>query len=399
MQEYSLGASKVAAPNYPLMTAILVWCGLVVVSGLYITAPLVSVLAGAFKVSPASAAWGSSAFSFAYAVGFLIFGPLSDRIGRKQMMFAGLAALFLVTPAIGLATNMAGLIALRAVQGLVAAAFAPTALAYAVEMFPSEKRVTIVGFISTGFLMAGIAGQLFSSIVSQSLGWPYVFYILGGLYLLSAVLLGGLIPKGETRQSTGSPWEPFRQMIAVLRRRPLTLSYLITVTLFLAFVGMYTAVGAYLSGAPYALSADQMLAVRGAGIIGMLLAPFTGRFVAAFGIHKVLRCGLALAAAGLAAVGFAGNLTLIVIMSVIFVAGISITVPTLISLVGDLAGEARGAAVTVYSFILFIGATLGPILALDLMKTGSYLLTFETLAGLLALSFLCSLFIRGREKK
>lgn len=55
--------------SYSLITAILFWCGLVVVSSLYITIPLVSVFAGAFKVSTSQAAWTGSAFSFCYAVG------------------------------------------------------------------------------------------------------------------------------------------------------------------------------------------------------------------------------------------------------------------------------------------------------------------------------------------
>src|SRR4051812_44813181 len=60
---------KTSERSYSIITAILVWCGLVVVSSLYITIPLVSVFVGAFKVSTSQAAWTGSAFSFCYAVG------------------------------------------------------------------------------------------------------------------------------------------------------------------------------------------------------------------------------------------------------------------------------------------------------------------------------------------
>lgn len=389
--------SSSSSKNYPLMTAILVWCGLIVVSSLYSTLPMVSVFVSTFKVTPAIAAWTSSAFSFAYAVGFLLFGPLSDRYGRKQIMLSGLVALLFITPTLGLMTSLSGLIALRAAQGLAAATFAPAALAYVVEMFPVEKRVTTVGFVSTGFLVAGIVGQIFSSLVSQSLGWSYVFYFLGALYAISAVLLGVLVPKGEVRQTTTSALAPFKQMGAVLSRKPLFVYYLITVTLLLSFVGMYTALGNHLTQAPFELKANQILMVRSVGILGMILSPFAGRLVGKFGMKVVLQVGLVFAAVGLAAVGISSNLTILIVMSVVFVAGISVTVPTLISLIGSIAGEARGAAVTLYMFILFIGATLGPIVALNLLKTGSYILTLETLAALLTIAFCLTYFVKSQK--
>lgn len=390
-----VGKVKRSSPkNYPLMTAILLWCALVVVSSLYITLPMVSVFASTFKVTPEIATWTSSAFSFAYAVGFLFFGPLSDQYGRKQLMLAGLVAMLFITPLLGLMTSLSGLIALRAVQGLAAATFGPSALAYVVEMFPLERRVTTVGFVSTGFLMAGITGQIFSSFISQNLGWPYVFYVLGALYCLSAILLHSFLPKGEARGTNASVLTPFRQMVAILFRKPLFFCYVITVTLLLSFVGMYTTLGNYLPQAPFALTANQILTVRAAGILGMILSPFAGRLVARYGLKPVLRAGLILSAAGLAAVGISSSLPVLIGMSIVFVAGISITVPTMISLIGSLAGEARGAAVTLYTFILFIGATLGPITALNLQKTESYVLTLESFALLLIVAFCLSYFVK-----
>lgn len=81
-------------------------------------------------------------------------------------------------------------------------------------------------------------------------------------------------------------------------------------------------------------------------------------------------------------------------MSVIFVTGIAVTVPTLISLVGQLGGHARGAAVSLYVFFVFIGASLGPIVAVALLNTGSYLLTFETMALMLFIGIVISLVVK-----
>ncbi|MGC5328593.1 MFS transporter [Brevibacillus sp. SYSU BS000544] len=380
------------------MASILVWCGLVVVSSLYITIPMAPIFSNVFGVSQSQASWTTSAFSFAYAVGFLLFAPLSEKYGRKQMMLAGLIALFVVSPILGVVKSLPFLVILRSVQGLAASTFAPAVLAYVVEMFPIEKRVTTLGFVSTGFLMAGIVGQVFSSLVSQSLGWSYVFTFLGGIYLLSAVLLARLVLKGEIQQNRGNLLAPFKQMGTLLLQKNLFFCYFITITLLFSFVGMYTALGDYLSQSPFGLNNHQILMVRASGIIGMLLSPFAGGLVAKFGIRIVLQANLILATVGMGLIGIISNLPLLVAMSVIFVVGISLSVPTLISMIGNLGGKSRGVAVSLYTFILFIGATLGPVVALNLLKTGSYILTFEVFAAFLCIGFFSSFLIKMNDK-
>jgi MFS transporter, YNFM family, putative membrane transport protein len=116
--------------------------------------------------------------------------------------------------------------------------------------------------------------------------------------------------------------------------------------------------------------------------------------VGKFGVNYILRSGIVMAILGLAVLGVCTNLSLLIVMSVIFVGGISITVPTLIVMVGQFGGEYRGVAVSLYTFILFIGATLGPIIAITLLGIGSYLITFETLAFLLIISLVISFSIK-----
>lgn len=355
--------------------------------------------ADTFNVSSAQAAWTSSAFSFCYAIGFLFFGPLSDRYGRKQIILLGLGVLTIVSPIIGLFEHLSWLIALRGIQGIAAATFGPAALSYAVEMFPAEKRVTTIGFLSTGFLMAAIVGQVFSSLISQVLSWNYVFYLLGGVYLFTGLLFALFIPRSDMQQAEGSVLTPFKQMPKIFVQKSLFLCYSVAITLLLAMVGMYSALGSYLSGPAFGLDSKGILYIRSIGIIGMLLAPFTGRLVSKFGIQNVIRGGVSLSVVGLGIMGMSSNLFFLLMMSVIFVAGISITIPTLISLVGQLGGAARGVSVSLYTFILFIGASLGPMVTVGLLKSGSYLLTFEVLALLLGIALVISFFIKNPSQE
>lgn len=107
-----------------------------------------------------------------YAVAMLaatpIFGPISDRIGRKIMLLVGLVGLILSTVLFAFSDSMGLLITARFVQGISAAATWPTALALLADLFPSSKRGAVMGIaltaISTGTLLgAPIGGWLFEA--------------------------------------------------------------------------------------------------------------------------------------------------------------------------------------------------------------------------------------------
>ena len=121
--------------------------------------------------------------------------PLSDRYGRKKVMVIGLCLLTIVTPIVGLFNNIYWIITLRAVQGAIAATFSPIALIYITEMFPDNRKVHTTGFLVTGFLMAGIVGQVISSLINQYFSWNYTFYIMGLVYLITTFMIITFLPK------------------------------------------------------------------------------------------------------------------------------------------------------------------------------------------------------------
>jgi MFS transporter, YNFM family, putative membrane transport protein len=164
--------------------------------------------------------------------------------------------------------------------------------------------------------------------------------------------------------------------------------------LLLTFMGMYTLLGSYLSNEPFGLGEKEILGVRAIGIIGMLISPFVGKIVGKIGVFITLRSGLLLAALGLFLLGVGENIAFLIAMSIIYVFGISLIFPAIMVLIGELGGERRALANAFYAFILFIGAMLGPIVAIELLQLFTYFTTFIILAFLLVIGLILSIFVK-----
>src|SRR5690625_3328615 len=361
--------------NYNLLAIMLFWCGLVIVASNYLTIPLMPIFSEVFHTNISYVAWTGSAFSLCYAIGSLFSGPLSDRFGRKKIILSGLLMLTVCTFAIPILKCLSWVITFRSIQGFVAASFAPVAIAYVVDKFPKQKRVTTIGLISSGFLISAIVGQIFSSYISQQFGWESVFYYSSAVYLMTSILILLILPRTDIQQVNSNLKIMFQQFKTLLTDKNLLQAYSIAITLLLSFVAFYTIFGNYLME-KHSLNEEVILYVRMVGIIGMLFAPFAGKLANKYNLITVLRGGLTVGTLGIFIVGISNNFFFAVTMSVVFVTGIAITVPTLISIVGYLGGKNHSAAVSLYAFILFIGTSLGPIIAVLLLHTGSYLIAF-----------------------
>jgi MFS transporter, YNFM family, putative membrane transport protein len=385
--------------NYSIITLILLWCGLVVMSSMYLTIPLTAIFSTLLNVSSNEAVWTSSIFAIFFAIGCLFYGPLSDRYGRKKIIMIGLILLTIVTPMVGLFNNIYWIISLRAIQGAIAATFSPVALIYIAEMFPDNRKVHATGFLVTGFLMAGIVGQVISSSINQYLSWNYIFYIMGIVYLFTTIIVIGFLPKDNLPRFKRGVLEAVNKLGSLCKVKSLLLCYFVDITLLMSMMCMYTALGYYLSGPEFGLNSQQILYVRAVGIFGILFAATSGLLVNKFGVFTVLISGLIISAVSLIMLGMVYSIVTLVILSVIFVAGIAITAPALISIIGQIGGKERGSALSLHTVILFIGAGLGPILAINLLNTGIESLPYLIAGFILIISVITSLFIKKSINK
>jgi len=130
-----------------------------------------------FGASVETLQWTVNAYNLTFAVLLLTGAALGDRFGRRRMFAAGIALFFLASVACALSGSAGWLIAARSIQGAGAAMVMPLAMAILSGAFAREERARALGIFSgvTGFAL--IIGPAIGGLITESLGWRWIFWL------------------------------------------------------------------------------------------------------------------------------------------------------------------------------------------------------------------------------
>ena len=133
--------------------------------------------AGFPAASAADMSWALNAYTVVYAAMLVPAGGLADTHGRKRVFLAGVAVFIAASAACGLAGSVGWLIGARVVQALGAALLTPASLSIVLGAFPQSKRAMVVSLWGAVGGLAAAVGPSFGSLVVDTVGWPWAFFI------------------------------------------------------------------------------------------------------------------------------------------------------------------------------------------------------------------------------
>jgi len=171
--------------------------------------PALPQLADDLNASASAAQLSITACLLGLAVGQLVAGPLSDRLGRKRPLIIGLVAYLLASLACAVAPSVTVLIVLRLIQGLAGAAGIVISRAIARDLYSGSALMI---FFSRLLLVAGLApvlAPILGGQLSRIMSWRGIFVVLAGFG--AALLLAGWFGLKETLP-------PERRVIGGFRR-------------------------------------------------------------------------------------------------------------------------------------------------------------------------------------
>jgi multidrug resistance protein len=171
----------------------------VAMMGVGIIAPILPLYAETFSAKGVSIGLVFAAFSLSRTSLGPFLGRLSDRIGRKRMLLAGLLGYTVVSALYAIAANLWQLGMFRLLQGAASAMVTPVAQAYIGDITPHGKEGRYMNVFYSAMFFGMALGPLVGGGLSEAFSYRTAFYAMGGLSLLASILVAITVPTDHVR--------------------------------------------------------------------------------------------------------------------------------------------------------------------------------------------------------
>ncbi len=323
--------------------------------------PLLVQLGAEFHVTAGAASIASTLFLFANGFFVLVHGPFGDRYGKMPVVAIACVAAAFCCLGSALAGSLAALAGARFLTGVTSSAIIPLAIAWLGDNVGYEKRQATLARFLTGQTLGLMTGSAMGGALGDWLGWRAVFWVLSTIYLVAGVALVAVM---RARPDMARPGERpagsmVSQMLGVLRR-PWVRTVIAVVALEGGvFWGCFTFVGTDLH-LRFGLGFSAVgLAVAAFGAGGFLYVTVARHLVRLLGERGLVLWGGSGLGLSFAILALAPNA--IVAFAAIVGCGITFYMlhNTLQTHGTQMAPEARGSAVALFSLCLFGGQAIG----------------------------------------
>ncbi|KUZ73296.1 MFS transporter [Burkholderia ubonensis] len=358
---------------------------------LYCVQPLLPAFAREFDLGAASSSLSLSLSTGMLAVSILCAGALSERVGRRGLMFASmtLAALFNVLAALSPSWNL--LLVWRSLEGFALGGVPAVAMAYLAEEIASAGLGFSMGLYVGGTAFGGMIGRIGMSALEEHFSWRTAMLTIGVVDLLAAIAFVMLLPQSRrfVKRTDLTLRHHLRLWNEQLHHARLPFVFAIGFLVMGAFVTVYNYAGFRLTAAPFNLSPTACGLIFGAYLFGMVASSSAGALADRLGRAPILVSGILVFAAGLL-LTLSHSLVAIIIGIVLVTIGFFVAHSVASGWVGHLAGSAKGHAASLYLLAYYLGSSVLGSVGGAFWQHGAWASVAAYVAALLALGLLAA---------
>ena len=258
--------------------------------------PVLPVMQVAFDVAAATVQYALSLALFTIAFSTLIYGPASDRYGRRPVLVVGLVIFVVGSGIAAIAPSIEIVILGRIIQAVGGAAGMVLSRAIIRDLFDRDTAARLMAYMITALVVAPMISPLIGGLLNDAFEWRAIFVFAG---VIGALVLLFALPKVPETLEKGTDIQTLRGMLggfSILLRVPRFLGYAGQVGfgmgMFMAFLGAAPFVMVNVLGRPPTEFGLFFMMISAGFMTGSFLM---GRFGQRLGMDRMMRIGSGLA--------------------------------------------------------------------------------------------------------
>lgn len=363
--------------------------GGVIIANIYYNQPILKEIGASINAGEAAIGKIAMLSQLGFGLGMFFLLPLGDMLNRKKLILFLTAVLVCALILFSMSTTLAQVYTLSFLIGLCSTP-AQIILPMAATMDNTSRGKT-VGTVFGGILVGILGARVLSGLISEWLGWRYVYSISAGMVFIVFLLLKLYLPtvapkfKGTYLKLLGSTLSLIKEY-SILRQAALLGSFT-----FGIFCSFWTTLTFHLGAPPLGYSAGAIGSFGLIAIGGALVAPYFGKLADKGNTYRSLLITVGLIIASVVLLKLFPLSVTVLVASIFFLdIGVQATQVTNFTRIYNLDEHAHSRINTIYMTTYFIGAAIGTYFGLLSWKIGGWSLsTWQMLLwGVIALTII-----------
>jgi YNFM family putative membrane transporter len=372
---------------FVLLTTFLSFCTL------YTPQPILPQLVSEFGVTDASAALLVTFTLIPLGLAPVIYGYFLQAIPARTMLRIALVALILDQWLIFFSTEFWQILFLRGVQGLILSAVFTSLMTYCASMSSPGRVRSVMGLYVAATIVGGFSSRLLSGYLASTLGWEWVFLVLGTALVVPLILTAKMQADAEIN-FTRLDVRAISRIIKVPEYRNAYLSLMI---MFFVFAGILALTPFHVRQIDPGVSSFTISLLYLGYIVGIPVAAFSDHLTRMFGGVRntlLIALGITMLGLGLAQIS---SVAMLFLMMVVLATGFFLVHSVLSGYLNDISSEHKGVVNGIYVSAYYLSGAIGSWLPFLVYEDIGWSSTMMMSLFLLGLSVIFILGLARRE--